>query len=490
MHGPRLAPSTIRRPRVEEWLGRFSSAPVRLLIAPPGFGKTTALVSYLRHSSTRGMYCNLKSGTTAAGVRGAISRALEVPGGCASHEDLLRVLATAAPLELGFDCEGTPDPSGVSEILHLINEAPEGVSLLVATRSRAAFDAGRLVTRGLAALCDFERLAFDAAEVAQLARACGITFAVGDIPRLIERTDGWPQVVSGAIRGAAEDGCALGGSYENWRKRRGHLFNEFITTALGDASEDDASFVRKLMRGHRYEDERESLQQLEREGFFVIHRDNEYRPLRPVSRVETHHFAEPRAVTVTPLKVQMLGWFRAEIDGREIKWVRKRDQQIFKYIALKANGTATRTELADAFWPGGEKQLVSQCLRTACSNIRKAIARVVGFNLVDSYFHVNGDVRIDSANVVVDVRNFVDFANDGDQEFEHGDRQAARKYYLRASELYRGDLLIGDRQEPWVADQASLLEARRNQVLERLSQVKTRAAIRATIAARPRLAAM
>jgi hypothetical protein len=90
----------------------------------------------------------------------------------------------------------------------------------------------------------------------------------------------------------------------------------------------------------------------------------------------------------------------------------------------------------------------------------------------------------------VDVKNFIDFANDGDQEFEHGDRQAARECYLRASELYRGDLLIGDRQEAWAADQASLLEARRNQVLERLSQVKTRAAIRATIAARPRLAAM
>ena len=182
IHGPRLAPTTIRRPRVEDWLGRFSSAPVRLLIAPPGFGKTTALVSYLRHTSTTGLYCSLMSGTTASGVRSAIARALQVPGGNASFEDLLQALAAAGPLELALDCEGIPDASGVSEILRLINEAPEGVSLLIATRSRAAFDAGRLVTRGLASLCDVERLAFDAAEVAQLARACGITRQLSMLP--------------------------------------------------------------------------------------------------------------------------------------------------------------------------------------------------------------------------------------------------------------------------------------------------------------------
>jgi Bacterial transcriptional activator domain len=489
MHVPRLAPSTIRRPRVEDWLGRFSSAPVRLLIAPPGFGKTTALVSYLRHSPARGIFCNLMSGTTAAVVRGAISRALEIPGGCASRDDLIGALSTAAPLELALDCEGIPDASGVSEILHIINEAPEGVSLIVATRSRAAFDAGRLVTRGLAALCDVERLAFDVGEVAHLARACGITFAIGDIPRLIERTDGWPQVVSGAIRAAAEDGCALGACYDNWRKRRGHLFNEFITTALSDAAQSDATYVRKLMHGHRFDDQHESLQQLEREGLFVIHCDNEYRPLRPVSRIETHHFAEPRAVSVTPLKVQMLGWFRADIDGREIKWIRRRDQQIFKYLALKPNGVVTRAELGEVFWPGGEKQLVQQCLRTACSNIRKAIAHVVGFNLVDAYFMVNGEVGIDSANVSVDVKTFVGFANDGDNEFEHGDRGIARQYYARANELYRGDLLIGDRQEPWVAEQAALLEARRNNILERLAQIKPRAVVQRVYTTRARLAA-
>jgi hypothetical protein len=487
-HGPRLAPSTIRRPRLEEWLGRFRSVPVRLLLAPPGFGKTTALVSYLHHSTTKGIFCSLPSGTSAVGVWAAIARGMQVRGTFSSHDELLRALAKTAPFELALDCEGLPDAGGVAAISRIINEAPEGVSLLVACRSRAAFDAGRLVTRGLATLCDSGRLAFDASEVAHLADACSVTFAHGDIPRFVDVTDGWPQVVSGALRSASEDACSLSGAYENWRKRRGNLFNEFIATSLEDASEADAEFIGKLMHGHRYDDASKPLQQLEREGLFVIHQDNEYRPLRPLVRVEAHHFTEPREQSLHPLQVQMLGWFRAEIDGRAIKWVRRRDQQIFKYLALKPDGRATRAELGEVFWPGGEKQLVSQCLRTACSNIRKAIANVVGFNTVDSYFFANGDIAIDPANVIVDVRKFTGFANDGDAEYERGEVRVAYQYYGRASELYRGDLLIGDRQEPWAAEQAEALRARYQIVSERLVESKPSIAVRAAFAVRNRFA--
>jgi DNA-binding SARP family transcriptional activator len=127
-------------------------------------------------------------------------------------------------------------------------------------------------------------------------------------------------------------------------------------------------------------------------------------------------------------------------------------------------------------------------LRTACSNIRKAIGNIVGFNTVDSYFLANGDVAIDPANVVVDVRNFSDFANDGDEEYERGDVRVAYQYYGRASELYRGDLLIGDRQESWAAEQAEALQARYQIISERLVESKPSIAVRAAFAARNRFA--
>ena len=156
-HGPRLAPL---RYGVRGWksgLGRFlRSVPVRFLIAPPGFGKTTALVSYLRHSTSKGIL--LQSGKRGDPGRGSgprSARAMQARGTFSSHDELLRALGKAAPVELALDGEGVPDSGGVMAIAHLMDEAPEGVSLLIACRSRAAFDAGRLVTRGMASLLRF-----------------------------------------------------------------------------------------------------------------------------------------------------------------------------------------------------------------------------------------------------------------------------------------------------------------------------------------------
>lgn len=485
---PRLAPSTIRRPRLEEWLGRFKSVPVRFLTAPPGFGKTTALVSYLRHSTAKGLYCSIGSGATEYGVWAAIGRAMEVKGAFSSHNEMIRALAKAAPLELALDCENTPAATGISAIARLIDEAPEGVSLLIASRSRAAFRAAALVERGLASMCDAERLAFDAREVAHLAQTCGVTFAHGEIPRLLEVTDGWPLVVSCALRKAAEDGCDFASVFENWRKRQGHLFNEFITMALEDVPDSQAALVRKLMTGFQCEDQ-QALQTLEKEGLFVIHGAAEYRPLRPLSRVDAHHFSTAHANPGSPLRVQLLGWFHAEIDGRPIKWIRRRDQQIFKYLALKSDGRATRSELADVFWQDGEKQLVSQCLRTACSNIRKAIARVVGFDAVDAYFKANGEVSLNLNNVIVDVNAFGAFVNDGDEEYERGEARVAYAHYRRADEIYRGDLLIGDANEPWVTAQATILHQRHRAVRERIVEGTPGIAVRAAFESRVHLAA-
>ena len=479
---PRRVPWTMRRPRLEEWLGRLNGVPVRFLLAPPGYGKTTALVNYLRHASPKGMYCSIGSGASDHGVWATIGRAMHVKGRFSTHDDLIAALAKAGPVELALDCEDVPDASGIGAIAQLIDEAPEGVALLVASRSRAAFDAGRLVARGMASICDAGRLAFDAREVAHLANSCLVSFAHGDIPRLLDLTDGWPQVVNWVVRKAVEDGCNLAAAVENWRKHHGHLFGEFIATALQSAPEPQAALVRKLMTGFHCDDQH-ALQALEREGLFVIRVAHEYRPLRALSHGDSYHVSNPGAHPLSPLQVQLLGWFQAEVDGRPIKWIRRRDQQIFKYLALKPDGRAARAELAEIFWPEGERALVSRCLRTACSNIRKAIARVVGFAAVDKYFQADGDVSIDLTNVHVDVHGFTAYANDGDDEYEHGEPSTAYAHYRRAGELYRGNLLIGDAKEAWVSEPGAALERRYRTVQERIAESKPGLAVRASFAA-------
>lgn len=475
-YAPRLAPSVIRRQRLEDWIGRFNGVPVRFLIGPAGFGKTTAVVGYLRTSQTKGLYCTLRSGATAADVWACIGAAIqaecelgEVAAG--SHEDALRALDACAPVELAIDCSGSPDADGVAAIARLIAELPDGVALLIAGRSRSTFDVGSLIAQGMASLCDAERLAFDAAEVRHLAEACNVPYTPADVSKLLEASDGWPLVVSGAMRKAAEDGCDLAGALENWRDRYGHFFTEYVAAALESAPESEAAVVRQLMAGSACRDDGK-LEALEMEGLFVVHDARGYRPLRALSRMRASRHAVPsRASSVTPLHVRMFGRFQTDLDQRPIEWVRRRDQQIFKFLALSRTGSVSRAELTQTFWPNAEKHLVAQSLRTACCNIRKAIANAAGNDNVDEYFLADGDVSLNLNNVIVDVRRFIAHANDGDAQFERDEWRAAYAHYRTAEQLYAGSLLLGDAVEPWFAAQGSMLDERNITVLERLAEI-------------------
>ena len=346
-----------------------------------------------------------------------MARALEAETKYASHEDVVGALEQRAPLELAFDCEDLPDAAGIAAVLQLIEDLPEEVSLLIATRSRAAFEVGRYVSEGSAVLCDAERLAFDAVQIRHVAETLNVPFANADVLRMLEATDGWPQVVSGALRKAAEDSCSLAQAFEHWRTRHGHLFNDFVAGALRRVSESDADLVLKLMSGLHVDDHLQ-LQSLEEQGLFVIHTPEGYRPLRALSRSRRHdRYGGRKVQPATPMQVRLFGWFLAEIDRQPIEWVRRRDRQIFKYVALQPNGSVSRAEIGQVFWPGAERHLVAQSLRTACSNIRKAIAQIVGFQQVEMYFRAGDELSIDLDNVIVDVNRFVMHANDGDEQY-------------------------------------------------------------------------
>ena len=467
---PRLGPSIVRRQGLEDWLGRFKSVPVRFLVAPPGFGKTMALLGYLRNAATNGVYCVVAPGAGAESIWNAIGKALQLEAEFGSHEQLVRALAARAPMELALDCDDTPDGAGIDAILALIEDVPDDVALLIACRSRAAFHVGRFVSDGTAVLCDAERLAFDAAGIRHVAETCGVSFTHADVLRMLEATDGWPQVVSGALRKAAEDNCPLAQAFEHWRTRHGHLFNEFVAESLKNVSEREADLVLKLMSGS-YLDDRTQLQALEEQGLFVVHTPDGYRPLRALSRSRLYDRYGRRVAPVTPMQVRLFGWFLAEIERQPIEWVRRRDRQIFKYIALQPNGTVSRAEIGQVFWPDAERHLVAQSLRTACSNIRKAIAHIVGFKEVESYFRAGDELSIDLDNVIVDVNRFILHANDADEQYNRGELRAAYAHYRSAARVYRGDLLIGDAHEPWVGSLDAALKQRHVMILDRIAEI-------------------
>jgi hypothetical protein len=467
---PRVAPSTVRRPRLERWLSTHVAVPLRLLIAPAGSGKSTLLLKYFPHSAIDAAYCALPPECPTGELFQAMADALALQRVPASYNDLLTILryAVVRPTELAVDDADNGSSETIDLLRKLVEDAPEPLSLIYTCRSREALDAKNWIARGLAVLCDHRRLAFDGTEMEMLAEACGVPASHPELARLLEESDGWAVVASGVIRAAAEDGRSLHGAYEHWRARYGQFFTEFIAADLDRASEEDRALIRSLIAGATIDDPGR-LQQLEAQGLFVIAEGGAWRPYRALRQLHGRVRLAPGA-SLSPLVVRMFGRFETSIESQEVRWIRRRDRQILKYLALKPNGAATRSELAAAFWPDTDRQLAAQSVRTACSNIRKAIAAIVGYACVDRYFRADPDVSLDLANVVADVRRFTAHAEDGDACFERGEVQEAAAHYRAAEELYAGRLLDGDAPEAWFAVQAQIFEDRYVMLLERLAQ--------------------
>jgi DNA-binding SARP family transcriptional activator len=174
--------------------------------------------------------------------------------------------------------------------------------------------------------------------------------------------------------------------------------------------------------------------------------------------------------TSVPMNVRLLGRFRVTIGGREVEWVRRRDRQIFKYLLLRPGAAATREEIANVFWPQAKGPAAMQSVRTACSNIRKAVAGAIGYARVDRYFRADQTISIDLSNTVTDVGRFTAHSLAGDAAYERVGPLEAAPLYEAAEKAYAGRLLEDESTEIWFAGQARTLEMRLAIVLERLAE--------------------
>lgn len=452
---PRLTPLTIRRPRLERWLQAYAQYPVRLIIAPAGSGKTSLLLKYCAESERDTLYYALPARSDAQYVRDLLAGALDV--------------SPAICREIVIDEIDNGTPDAIAELMRLVEEAPENITLIYVGRSREAIDARRLIARGVAVLCDARRLAFDVEEAGTLAEACNVVASDLDLRRLIDDTDGWAMAVSSSLRTAAAENETTGRAFEMWRSNSQVFLRDFAAAEVERVPLDLQQAFWELFNGESTPDMLR-LRDLEARGLFVLDDGRDtlrlYRALQPIGVKVVS--SSPTTSFTPPMMVRMFRSFEVRIDGREIPWVRRRDQQIVKYLLLKPNGSASRTELASVFWPDTDRHLATQSVRTACSTIRKAFATVVGPANVDLYFRTVPDIQVDFANVVCDVRRFHAHMNDGDADFERGNVQDAAMHYRAAEKLYAGRLLDFEGPEPWISSHATVLEDRFVQALERL----------------------
>lgn len=445
--------------------------PLRFVTAPVGAGKTTALVTYLAARETSAIYLALGEQDTLEAFRRRLALALDLGYEPASTGALEAALATLAPCEIVLDDIDRAPAETIDEIAGLVADAPLGISFVLAARSRTAIEAARYVARGFGAILEAKALAFDAGDIARLCDVHRIAYAPADIARFLEETEGWPLVAGWALREAATPGATLAGTFDRWRRTNARHFRDFVEVELRAAGDTYYDVFRGAIQGTGSAHERERLAVLEARGLFVAYADGTYRPYRVARQVDAGELPAVIAnADAALLVVRLFGRFEATIGGRKIDWIRRREAQIFKYLVLKRTGTATRDELLETFWAGADSHAATQSLRTASSNIRKAVAAIVGYAEVERYFSSRGELAVALERAVIDVRRFSAHVADGDVERERGRLPEAFAHYRAAESIYAGELLGGEAPEPWYVARAAMYEALYASVLERIAE--------------------
>jgi DNA-binding SARP family transcriptional activator len=474
---PRLTPLTIHRARIERWLQAYAQTPVRLVVAPSGSGKSTALLTYAAERDGDVAYCALPPECEPLQLRQVLATALALPKAPKTYAQLVDAICgnPAHCVEIAIDEIDNASHETVQELLRLVEDVTENVTLIYAARSREHIHARRLIARSLAELCDARRLSFDEEEAALFAQACGATCTELEISRLVDDTDGWAMALCGTLRTAAAEGDTLPRAYDRWRKQSSAFLHELLASELERVSEDDRTLFWNVMSGRTFGNVAQ-LRHLEGCGLFIYEDGDQLRPYRalqpPASKGSSlPASAAPEPPPAAPMIVHMFQSFEAKIAGRDIPWVRRRDQQIVKYLLLKPDGKASRAELASVFWSDTDRHLATQSVRTACSTIRKAFASIVGYAAVDAYFRTAPDVQLDLSRVVCDVRRFTAHIFDAESCFGRGDREGASMHYRAAEKLYAGGLLDFEATEPWFATPARILRDRYVMLLERLGEI-------------------
>ena len=202
----------IVRPRLISLLGERFSHPLTTVVAGAGFGKTTALAQAVRANlaSPRGFDAWVSCETADEDPRRLAEAIVSAvtPGAPVDDplETVLRAIRRSAPVDVCVvldDFHEIPEGSGGRRLAaDLVDHLPPHAHLLLASRRAVPIPLARRRAAGEVVDLDAGDLAFEAAEVAALARMYGED--TGELPEL----GGWPSLVALALsarRGAATE---------------------------------------------------------------------------------------------------------------------------------------------------------------------------------------------------------------------------------------------------------------------------------------------
>lgn len=343
---PRMRGTLVARPRLSALMDSGAESTLTLISAPPGFGKTTVLASWLNRASTRPRavaFVSLdETDSRAASFWLYVVTALEsaVPGVGASVLPLLaagqpasRTLLTAVlndlearPVEvdLVLDDYHLADGADVAEgMTFLLDHRPPNLHVVVSTRADPDLPLSRLRARGELVEIRAQHLRFTVDEAASYLTDVGqLVVAPDDVSALEARTEGWAaalQLASLSLQGrddvsgfiaafAGDDRHVVDYLVDEVLSRQSDDVRDFLTrTSVLDPLEGDLCDAALERTGSRA-----MLEALERANLFLVPLDDQrrwYRYHHLFADVLRSHLRNEHPEQVAGLHLRAAHWY-------------------------------------------------------------------------------------------------------------------------------------------------------------------------------------
>ncbi len=157
-----------------------------------------------------------------------------------------------------------------------------------------------------------------------------------------------------------------------------------------------------------------------------------------------------------PLKVQCLGRFIVSKGSKRIPdqaWSRRKAGELFRFLLLQPQYTASRDEVIDALWPDRPLDTLSNTLHQATSALRHALEPNLPDKFPSRYIQIDADI----ISLTLPPDSVIDF-----KQFEATFRSAllfgGSDRWKAAEQLYTDDLFPQDIYKEWSAEKREVLQ--------------------------------